>query len=205
MRTKLMSSAVVLAGVLAFASAGYAQSYGGGHDRNDKGGDKVIDDSFNDHSHTTDSYNDTYNTNVDLGSSFSNNRKYDTDNTNSFNDNRTYDNDTDVDHSFNTEHSNNTNNSFNTDNSTHDWNVRVSLNYQELSANVSDVGFDQREDHDGRQDADMRSGDITQRGGAFAGFAGIQTVSNNSGLASIGQAATAVSANANVTFGSGGQ
>src|SRR5690606_36640172 len=84
------------------------------------------------------------------------------------------------------------------------WNFRVSLNNQELSANVSDLSFDMSEDGDGPQTARLRSGDVNQNGGAFAGFAGIQTVNNNTGLASIGQVATGVSANANVTFGAGG-
>ena len=90
--------------------------------------------------------------------------------------------------------------SFNTAN----WNVRVSLTNQDLGASVSNVKFDLSDDGRGAQNGRIRSGDISQSGGAFAGFAGIQTVSNNTGMASIGQAATAVSANANVTFGNGG-
>ena len=35
-----------------------------------------------------------------------------------------------------------------------------------------------------------------------SGFAGVQTASNNTGLNSVNQAATAIAANANITFGS---
>ena len=52
---------------------------------------------------------------------------------------------------------------------------RQSLNYQDLYASVSGVGFDQSEDNDGGQHGHITSGDISQSGGAFAGFAGIQT------------------------------
>lgn len=152
MRTKFMTSAVALMGVLAFATVSHAQSErgGGGHD-NGNGNDEQccgIEDSFN----TDNSVED----------------------------------------------------SFNTDNSQHNFNLRVSLNHQELSANVSDVSVDMSEADRGANNARLRTGDIRQNGGSFAGFAGIQTVSNNTGLASIGQAATAVSANASVNFGGSG-
>lgn len=253
MRAKLMTSAAVFAGVLAFAGVSYAQSGPSGNvggnatatDSYNSGGNADLDlgvaDSFNDNSDNStdldvgisDSLNDnsdnSTNTDFDLGVADSLNDNSDN-STNtevgiadSFNDNS--------DNSTNTDSSTNTNlelgvdiaDSFN-DNSTADsgndnstsvgiadsfndnsqWNVRVSLNNQELSANVSDMSFDMSEDGRGPQNARIRSGDINQGGGAFAGFAGIQTVSNNTGLASVGQAATAISANANVTFGGGG-
>jgi hypothetical protein len=36
-----------------------------------------------------------------------------------------------------------------------------------------------------------------------AGFSGVQTASSNTGLSSVNQAATAIAATANITFGSG--
>lgn len=169
-----------------------------------------VADSFNDNS------NNSTNTDLDVGV------------TDSFNDNSDNSTNTEVgiSDSFNTDASTNTDNSVNTnlelgvdiadsfndnsvndsgnDNSTNIGNIRVSLNMQELSANVSNLSFDMSEEGRGPQNGRIRTGDINQNGGAFAGFAGIQTVSNNTGLASVGQAATAVSANANVTFGGGG-
>lgn len=234
MRAKFMTSAATFAGILAFTVlAGQAQAFNGPpqHHNDDKtvedsynnksGND--IDDSFNDNSKhdtdvdvadsfndnsTDDSFNDNrkYDTDVDVDvdDSFNDNRKYETDVDvdDSFNDNRKYDTDVDIDDSFNDNRK--YEDSFNTDNSQDTWNIRVSLNNQQLSANVSDVKIDMDEDNWGDQNARIRTGNIHQNGGAFAGFAGIQTVSNNTGLASIGQAATAVSANANVSFGGGG-
>lgn len=205
MRAKLMTSAALLAGVLAFATASYADPR-----RDDDGG---TSHSHNDNSHTTDSYNDnshTTDSNNDNSTNTDNSHytDMDLDVDDSFNDNSK------IEHSYNTNDSYNATDSYNTDNSVNDsfndnsshdtWNVRVSLNYQDLYASVSGVGFDQSEDNDGGQHGHITSGDISQSGGAFAGFAGIQTVSNNTGMGSIGQAATAVSANANVTFGNGG-
>jgi hypothetical protein len=173
---------------------------------NDNSTDIDTDDSFNDNR----DYDDSFNDNRDYDDSFNDNRDYDTDIDDSMNDNRDYDdsfNDnrdfsTDIDDSFNDNRD--YDDSFNTDNSRTNLDLRLSLNLQELSANVSNLSFDMSEDNRGDQNARLRTGDINQNGGAFAGFAGIQTVSNNTGLASIGQAATAVSANANVTFGGSG-
>ena len=92
--------------------------------------------------------------------------------------------------------------SYNTDNSSTTWNVHLSLTNQDLDATVSGQSFAAGgSDH---HIGSLTTGNIGQDGGAFAGFAGIQTVSNNTGMGSIGQASTAVSANANVTFGNGG-
>ena len=49
--------------------------------------------------------------------------------------------------------------------------------------------------------AGLLTGDITYEGGSFAAFAGVQTATTNSGLGSVNQAATALSANANINFG----
>lgn len=158
------------------------------------------DDSFNDNRDYDDSFNDNreYDSEVDIEDSLNDNRDYD----DSFNDNRDYSTEVDIEDSFNDNRD--YDDSFNTDNSRTNLDLRLSLNLQELSANVSNLSFDMSEDNGGNQNARIRTGDINQQGGAFAGFAGIQTVSNNTGLASIGQAATAVSANANVTFGGSG-
>lgn len=193
MRAKLMTSAAVLAGALAFATMAQAQTTSSGPNGN-VGGNATATDSYN-------------STDLDLGIA-------DSGNDNSVNDSGN-DNSTDLslgvadsfnDNSTNVADSGNDNStnvgitdSFN-DNST--W--RVSLSNQSLAANVSDLSFDLSESGDGPQNGRIRSGDISQSGGAFAGFAGIQTVSNISGQASVGQAATAISANANVTFGAGG-
>ena len=83
--------------------------------------------------------------------------------------------------------------------------MRVAMSLQHLEASVSgfefDVGGGGYRDDDG---GSLRTGDISNSGGAFAGFAGIQTATYNTGFASTNQAATAISANANVTFGNGG-
>lgn len=256
MRAKLMTSAAVLLGVLAFATVTEAQSFnggGGGGGGNDDPSTKVegsynsnsgndnsdhtkVDDSFNDNSknftdnsnHTKieDSGNDNSKNYTDdsYNTDNSNHQKaddsYNTDNSNHQKADDSYNTDNSshqkIDDSYNTDNSSHmkVDDSFNTDNSNHtkiedsyntaNWNIRVSLTNQDLDASVSHVKFDLSEDDRGNQNGRLRSGDISQSGGAFAGFAGIQTVSNNTGMASIGQAATAVSANANVTFGNGG-
>jgi hypothetical protein len=157
-----------------------------------------VDDSFNDNREYKTEVDDSFNDNREYKDSFNDERDYD----DSFNDNREYKSEVDVDikDSFNDERE--YKDSFNTSNDT--WTIRVSLNNQDLSANVSDIKVDMSEDNDGPQNARLRTGNIHQGGGSFAGFAGIQTVTNNTGLASIGQAATAVSANANVSFGGTG-
>lgn len=188
------------------------------------------DDSFNDNSKTDNSvntktdYDDSFNTKTDYEDSFNDNSKtdvddsyntkvddsYNTDNStntkvdDSYNTDNSVDNS--VDDSFNTKvddsYNTRVDDSFNTDNSTTNWNIRVSLTNQDLDATVSGQSFAAggSDHHIGT----LATGNIGQDGGAFAGFAGIQTVSNNTGMGSIGQAATAVSANANVTFGNGG-
>jgi hypothetical protein len=235
MRAKLMTSAAVLAGALAFASFAQAQSNSSGPN-GPVGGNTTATDSYNSTDvdlGITDSLNDnsnnSTNTDLDLGiaDSFNDSSTNDSGNDNStnldvavadsFNDSST--NDSGNDNSTNTDNSTDLAvdiaDSFNdnSDNSTHvgiadsfndnsTW--RVSLSNQSLAANVSDLSFDLSEGGNGPQNGRLRSGDISQSGGAFAGFAGIQTVSNITGQASVGQAATAVSANANVTFGNGG-
>ena len=261
MRAKLMTSAAVLAGALAFASFAQAQSNSSGPN-GPVGGNTTATDSYNSTDvdlgitdSLNDSSNNSTNTDLDLGiaDSFNDSSTNDSGNDNStnldvavadsFNDSST--NDSGNDNSTNTDNStdlavdiadsfnDNSNNSTNTDNSTNldlavdiadsfndnsdnsthvgiadsfndnsTW--RVSLSNQSLAANVSDLSFDLSEGGNGPQNGRLRSGDISQSGGAFAGFAGIQTVSNITGQASVGQAATAVSANANVTFGNGG-
>ena len=186
---------------------------------NDSGNDNSTDlslgvaDSFNDNStNVADSGNDnSTDLSVDVADSFNDNSTNvaDSGNYNSTNTDSSTDLAVDIADSFNDNSVNDSGNdnstnvgitdSFN-DNST--W--RVSLSNQSLAANVSDLSFDLSESGDGPQNGRIRSGDISQSGGAFAGFAGIQTVSNISGQASVGQAATAISANANVTFGAGG-
>ncbi len=47
----------------------------------------------------------------------------------------------------------------------------------------------------------LYTGGVVQEGGAYQNFAGIQTASYNTGLASTSQAATGVTANASISFG----
>ncbi|MBL8559666.1 MAG: hypothetical protein JNM47_13140, partial [Hyphomonadaceae bacterium] len=82
--------------------------------------------------------------------------------------------------------------SFN-DNSTH------VVTSQELNGAVANVLVVAGGAH--REAGKVASGDIAFSGNAMQGFAGINTMNQNTGIASLGQAATAVGANANVTFG----
>lgn len=172
--------------------------------------DVDVDDSFNTKVDNDDSYNtkiendDSYNTKIDdsYNTDNSTNTKVD----DSYNTDNSVDNSVDIDDSFNTKvddsYNTKVDDSYNTDNSTTTWNVHLSLTNQDLDATVSGQSFAAGgSDH---HIGSLTTGNIGQDGGAFAGFAGIQTVSNNTGMGSIGQAATAVSANANVTFGNGG-
>jgi len=70
----------------------------------------------------------------------------------------------------------------------------------ELGALVTNVAADAH----GFDDGKIATGDIAIDGGAMANFGGINTASMNSGIGSANQAATAVGANANITFGNGG-
>jgi len=85
--------------------------------------------------------------------------------------------------------------SFNTDSST----TTTVLTAMELSANVTDIDVDA---HSFKDDA-LATGDVSIDNGALANFGGINTSSMNSGIASANQAATAVGANASITFGNG--
>jgi hypothetical protein len=182
--------------------------------------DTDIDDSYNtktdydDSFNTKTDYDDSFNTKTDYDDSFNtkNEDSYNTDNStntkieDSYNTDNSVDNSVDIDDSFNTKvddsYNTKVDDSYNTDNSTTTWNVHLSLTNQDLDATVSGQSFAAGgSDH---HIGSLTTGNIGQDGGAFAGFAGIQTVSNNTGMGSIGQAATAVSANANVTFGNGG-
>jgi hypothetical protein len=86
------------------------------------------------------------------------------------------------------------NNSFN-------LNLRANVTVQDLSGEVSGVSFNSSDGafRDGRS---ISTGDLSYSGGAYQGWAGIQTASTNTGIASNNLATTSVSANANVTFGS---
>jgi len=152
--------------------------------------DVGVTDSFNDNSQA-DSNNDN-STNLSVADSFNDNSQTDSNNDNSTN------LDVAVADSFNDNSMNDSNN----DNSDHSTtNIRVALSLQDLNASVSGFSFNVGGEDDG---GSLDTGDISNSGGAFAGFAGIQTVTYNTGFASNNQAATAISANANVTFGNGG-
>lgn len=227
MTRKLMTSAFALTAVLALgvlpaaALTSPGGGWGGGGPGNDAGTN--VEDSYNDNSSVD--YDDSFNDNrenkseVDVDDSYNDNSKIeDSNNDNSKiedsnNDNREWKSETDVDDSYNdnskiedsynSDSSTNDSNNDNSDNST--TNMRVAMSLQHLEASVSgfefDVGGGGHRDDDG---GSLRTGDISNSGGAFAGFAGIQTATYNTGFASTNQAATAISANANVTFGNGG-
>lgn len=157
------------------------------HNKDSNNDNRDYDDSFNDNSKVEDSNNDNreYKSEVDIDDSFNDNSK--------------------VDDSYNSDSSTNDSNNDNSDNSR--TNIRVALSIQNLEASVSGFEFDVGGGGHGRRDDDggsLRTGDISNSGGAFAGFAGIQTATYNTGFAATNQAATAISANANVTFGNGG-
>lgn len=216
MTSKLMTSAFALSAVLAFsalpAASALANPWHGGPDVDDSYNDNSktdvdvdfdADDSFNDNSTNTKNSNNDNSTDldVDVRDSLNDNSTH---NKNSNNDNRDYDVDIDdsfnskIDDSYNSDSS--TNDSYN-DNSDHSsW--RISLSVQDLDANVSGFDFDVGGSHG--KAGELKTGDISNSGGAFAGFAGIQTANYNTGFAANNQAATAISANANVTFGNGG-
>ena len=82
------------------------------------------------------------------------------------------------------------------DNSTKVFTIAATVSNQDLSGNVSGnsaklVGQDSTNG--------AATGAIT--GNTYTSFAGIQTASSNTGLNSLGQVATSIAANANVTFG----
>jgi hypothetical protein len=100
------------------------------------------------------------------------------------------------------------------------WHIdaRVNVTDQNLSSSVSDVSFNgapvvdsvgpdntNGDDHHHRSEDNRRisTGNLSYSGGAFQGWAGIQTANNNTGVAANNLASTAVSANANVSFGGG--
>jgi len=110
--------------------------------------------------------------------------------------------------SFNDNSTNNSHNSTTTDNSTNLW-VKLEDSFNDNSTNVVTT-----QELNGAvanvtviagallaKENEISSGDIEFRGNAMQGFAGINTMNQNTGIASLGQAATAVGANANVTFG----
>ena len=259
MRRRLMTSAIALAGVLAFAGVAQAQdpvnsqnsnstvsfddwepedSYNTDNsveheDSYNTDNSTEVEDSYNSDSSTEveDSYNsdssteveDSYNTdnsveiedsmNTDVEDSYNDNSdnsnewedSLNTDIEHSYNDNS--DNSNEWEDSLNTEDSYNTDNSVEVEDSYNDnsdnsqTNMWMSMNYQELNASVSDIDFNMNENDRGAQNGRIRTGAIRQDGGSFAGFSGVQTVTNNTGLASVGQAATGISANANISFG----
>ncbi|OJU11222.1 MAG: hypothetical protein BGN86_10500 [Caulobacterales bacterium 68-7] len=86
----------------------------------------------------------------------------------------------------------------NTTNNTLDLSgMRLTLSNQELNGSVSGVSFRAPSD----EGSTFTTGDIRQDGGSYSGFAGVQTASLNTGLGSVNQASTSISANANITFG----
>jgi hypothetical protein len=85
------------------------------------------------------------------------------------------------------------------------FNVRLNLTSQDLGSSVSGVSFNGSDGiaNGGSDNRSINSGAVSFSGGAYQGWAGIQTASTNTGIASNNLATTAVSANANVNFGGG--
>lgn len=205
MRHRLMTSAIALAGVLAFAGLAQAQD-----PVNSQNSNSTV--SFDDWEPE-----DSYNTD----NSVEHEDSYNTDNSTEVEDSYNSDSSTEVEDSYNSDSSTEVEDSYNTDNSVEiedsmntdvedsyndnsdnsQTNMWMSMNYQELNASVSDIDFNMNENDRGAQNGRIRTGAIRQDGGSFAGFSGVQTVTNNTGLASVGQAATGISANANISFG----
>ena len=71
------------------------------------------------------------------------------------------------------------------------------LTSMELDASVSNISVDAR----GFKEGEIDTGSISIDNGALANFGGINTASMNTGIGSANQAATAVGANANISFG----
>jgi hypothetical protein len=78
--------------------------------------------------------------------------------------------------------------------------LRANVTVQDLSSEVTGVSFNSSDVayHDERS---ISTGALSYSGGAFQGWAGIQTANNNTGVAANNLATTSVSANANVNFG----
>jgi hypothetical protein len=74
------------------------------------------------------------------------------------------------------------------------------LTSMELDAEVTHIEIDA----DGFKAGEVETGSIAIDNGALANFGGINTSSMNTGIGSANQAATAVGANANITFGNNG-
>jgi hypothetical protein len=105
----------------------------------------------------------------------------------SANNTKTWDNNNDQSHNYTDSH-NYTNSSTN--------NITATVSNQDLSGSVSGI-------HVRLNGQDSTSGASTGAitGNTYTSFAGIQTANSNTGVGSLGQAATSIAANANVTFG----
>ncbi len=145
----------------------------------------------NDNSVNTD--NSDNSTNVDVADSgngnFSNNGN--TSNT----DNSDNSTNVDVADSGNGNFSNNGNDS-SVDSST----TTMVVTSMELAALATGITVDAH----GFKEGEVRTGDVSIDNGALQNFGGINTASMNTGIGSANQAATAVGANANISFGNGG-
>lgn len=134
------------------------------------------------------------NVNVAISTSETNNEdSYNTDNSVSNEDSYNTDNSVEIADSYNTD--TDIDDSFNTDSST----TTMVVTSMDLAAVVTDITVDAH----GFKEGEIETGSIAIDNGAMANFGGINTASMNSGIGSANQAATAVGANANITFGNG--
>jgi ABC-type antimicrobial peptide transport system permease subunit len=193
MRHALVAAASVAALAMGMATSVYAQEVGG--DINTS----AITNGFNDNSAEDNSDNSTNVGDVDIDASNNSDNSINTDNTNNS------DNSVDTEDSFNaTDNSDNSDNSDHSiadsynDSSTH----RTSLTTQTLTGSVTGTAVSFAAPVTGDQNGAFETGDVSHSGDSFSGSAGVHVNGSNTGFATNIQAASGISANADITFGS---
>jgi hypothetical protein len=140
------------------------------------------------------SYNTNTKTNTSTKTNASTNASYDTltANKGSYNTNTKTNSSTNGSYNSKVEGSYNTKTT--TDSNNTSWTITASVSNEDLSATVTGtpVSFN--------GGGSLTTGQVGFSGSSYSGFAGIQTTSINTGLGSVNQAATALSANADITF-----
>lgn len=202
MRYALVAAASVAALAMGMATSVSAQEVGG--DINTS----AITNGFNDNSaednsdnsvDNEDSYNATDNSDNSINTDNTNNSDNSVDTEDSYNSTDNSDNSTTD--SWNTDASDNSDNSVNdsyNDSSTH----RTSLTTQTLTASVTGTAVSFAAPVTGDQNGAFETGDVAHSGDSFSGSAGVHVNGSNTGFATNIQAASGISANADITFGS---
>lgn len=203
MRHALVAAASVAALAMGMATSVYAQEVGG--DINTS----AITNGFNDNSAEDNSDNSTTVGDVDIDASNNSDNSINTDNTNNSDNsvdtedsyNATDNSDNSTNDSWNTDASDNSDNSINdsyNDSSTH----RTSLTTQTLTGSVTGTAVSFAAPVTGDQNGAFETGDVSHSGDSFSGSAGVHVNGSNTGFATNIQAASGISANADITFGS---